>query len=780
MDKFKDYKYSDRELGAIYSREKTTFRLWAPNRKKVGLTLYRDANSLEREYYIMERTKDGVHEKSLEGDYHGFFYNFVVEGEEVTDPYSIGSSVNSRRSAIVDLEKTNPKGWEDHSIPKIKIEDTIIYEMHVKDFTFKLSSGVENRGKYLGFVEKGKKFKDLSTGIDHLKELGISHVHLLPVYDFISVNEKEEYFNKEDNYNWGYDPELYNVPEGSYSSNPEDPVNRILELKTLIMKLHEEGIGVVLDVVYNHTYKSYDSNFNKIVPEYYYRIDENGNFSNGSGCGNELDTEKPMVRRFIIDSLLYWAREYKVDGFRFDLMALIDIDTVEEAIEKLRKLNKHIIIYGEPWAADRTTLNYNKMILKGRQERLGFSLFNDRFRDGLRGDNNGTKKGFIQGEGRYKLDVENGNIGSIHFSNLHRGFASRPVESINYVNSHDDLIIYDKIIKSLPHMAEEDWIRLNKFAFSILFTSQGIPFIVGGNEFLRTKYMVENSYNSPISINGLDWELKEKNKDFYDYFRQLIDLRKENSCFRINNREKIRKDIRFLDFGDLSVIAYTIVMGDKIVLVVHNGEFYSVGIEEKNLAAHLKYCNKSKNLSIRARKIFDLNGYVEKSSLDWTDHESIEVPYYSTSVYEIWLDSRNLFHEMVYKYLDIAKRKKEKVGFLYIAIEGFKDLNLYYGDKATEEIIEKAYGQLNERMRDSDIQMRYCNDEFILILVDLKDYEDHRLAVGRMIEDKYKVELSSGDTVDVKFQYGISFYPRDGEKVEDLIELAHQNMYNRD
>ena len=627
---------SDKQLGMIYTKEKTTIRVWSPLRDQIYLLLYSDDKLVDRESYLMKKDKDGVHEFVLEGDRKGFFYNFLIDGEEITDPYGLATSKNSRHSAIIDLKDTNPKGWQNHKIPEANdFTDAIIYEVHVKDFTVSPTSGVKQRGKYLGFVEEDTDYKGLKTGISHLVELGITHVHLLPVYDFYTVKEEKDEFYRDENYNWGYDPEHYNVVEGSYSTRPEDPVNRIKELKVLIMSLHKAGIKVILDVVYNHTYKTYESNFNRIMPKYYHRTKADGTFSDGSGVGNEIASERPMVRKFIIQSLQYWLDEFKVDGFRFDLMALIDIDTVEEAITVLRAIKPNILIYGEPWAGNSSVLPHSKMTLKGSQKDLEFALFNDGFRDSIKGDTRGRGKGFIQGESKARHGVELGILGSIDYDSNHIGFTNQPTETINYINSHDDLIIYDKIKKSLPHMAEVDIIKLNKFGFSIMFTAQGIPFFHAGNEFLRSKYMLPNTYNAPISINQIDWSLKEKNLDFYNYFKSLIELRKKYKEFRLTDKKLIREKLKFVyNFDNKNVITYTLSTDDGYLLLVHNGEFYSIELYKENIMDHLKYNYQETRQDFKIVPIFDDSGFLGKD-LILPNPDIIKVPYFQTNVYEI-------------------------------------------------------------------------------------------------------------------------------------------------
>lgn len=631
-----DTMYTDKKLGMIYKKDKTTIRIWSPLKEEIYLFVYPNSKSHKEEVFLMTKGEDGVHEQILYGDYKGYFYTFLIDGKyEVTDPYSIASSANSKRSAIIDLNDTNPIGWDNqHNISTHSKKDAIIYETHIKDFTISKTSGVTNQGKYIGFIEKNTDFNDFKTGLSHLKELEVTHIHLMPVYDFFTVNEEKEEFYNIYNYNWGYDPELYNVPEGSYSTEPDNPVNRIKELKSLIMTLHNEGFKVIMDVIYNHTYKSHDSNFNRIMPNYYYRFKPDGKFSNGSGTGNEIASEKPMARKFIIDSLLYWAQEYKIDGFRFDLMALIDINTIELAIKELREINPDIFIYGEPWMADSTPLPYDKHTTKGKQRKLSFGFFNDRFRDSIKGDNNGVSKGFVGGSTDLKLAVESGITGSIDYDYLHIGFAKTPIESINYINSHDDLIIYDKFKKTFPHMAEEDIERLNRLAFSIIFCSQGIPFIHEGNEFLRTKYMIHNTYNSSSEINGIDWSLKEKNIDFYNYFRDLITLRKSYDEFRIGDQNEIRKRLKFYYYTKAeNVIVYTIAKENGYLFIVHNSEFFTIDITEDEIIEHLRNSYGFSKDALKITPIFDDKGLVrDKSNLSLNN---IKVPYFSTYVCEV-------------------------------------------------------------------------------------------------------------------------------------------------
>lgn len=631
--RYQNLPQTKKKLGISYRKDRTTFRVWSPLRDRIDLLLYEDGSSSKRKTFEMIKDEEGVHEARIDGDLKGKFYTFLVEDiMEVTDPYSVSSSKNSIRSAIIDLEDTNPEGWKDYHSPETKEAfSPIIYEAHVKDFTAHWTSGVEKRGKYLGFVEE--------EPLNHLKELGVTHIHLMPVFDFLTVREEDELFLKDNNYNWGYDPELYNVPEGSYATNPEDPLVRIRELKTLIMELQKSGFKVIMDVVYNHTYRSYDSNFNILMPGYYYRQYEDGSFSNGSGTGNELATERPMVRQFIVDSLKYWVEEYRIDGFRFDLMALIDIQTVDRILYELRLIKPDIFIYGEPWAADRSLLADRDQTRKTSQEGRGFAFFNDDFRNAIKGDNDGYGRGFIQGRWKEKREVETGLAGSIYYDNSRIGFTRKSKESINYINSHDNLIIRDKIKKSFPRLDMKGQERLNKLGFSILFTAQGIPFFHSGNEFMRTKEMEANSYNLPLSINALDWDLKYEHEEYFNYFKDLISFRKSYEEFNLVEEEEIRKRLKFMDLEEEAcIISYTISRKDQksCLLLIHNASHSSYILAKEKILDHVnKTCKPGKEIE-SIISIFDLQGIV-KEKKDISYYHGIEIPHLSTMVYEIRL-----------------------------------------------------------------------------------------------------------------------------------------------
>ena len=629
--------YLKEVFGNIYNSEYSIFKVWSPNRDNISLLLYPDSQGIYREEFSMTKDNQGIHSIVINKDLKGMYYTYLIEGKyEITDPYSRALSINSTRSAIIDLVDSHPEGWLHHEIPETNdLSKSVIYELHIKDFTYDNSGGVEYPGKFLGLAQRGTSFKGYSTGLDHLIELGITHVQLMPIFDFLTVNEDERTFTIDENYNWGYDPEHYNVPEGSYATNPADPLNRIKELKKLIMALHQAGIKVIMDVVYNHSYRNTDSNLYILHPGYY-RIREDGTLSNGSGCGNELATEHPMTKKYIIDSLKYWVEEYKIDGFRFDLMALIDVDTIEEIKEKLRAINKDIIIYGEPWAADTTILSQNKTTTKGSQRGKGFGLFNDDFRNAIKGDNNGYIKGFTQGNSDCLLKVETGIAGSINYDNKHIGFTKDPRESINYINSHDNLILYDKMKKVFPSESEKIIEEYNKLALSILFTSQGVPFIHAGNEFLRTKSLHHNSYNQPISVNAIDWSLKEKNYSLFKYTKDLIYIKKHWEEFSLKVSGEIRERLKFLYLKEQeNLIAYTIKSNDKsYLLIIHNGNQEDYPIEPGIIIDHLNNHYNTNIDFLFIEKLFNKEGLISSEKIPFT--ENINSGPLSSSIYRVW------------------------------------------------------------------------------------------------------------------------------------------------
>ena len=610
------------KLGATYSKNETTFKVFAPNRDKIDLVITDDYKKVRRDIYPMVKDEMGIFTVSLKGNYDEYFYNYIVEDKyEVTDPYAVSASINSMYSAVIDLGDTNPEGFKESKHPDIKENEAIIYELSVKNYTADESSGVYNRGKFLGLTEAGTRYKDVKTGLDNIKELGVTHVQVLPIYDFISVDEDHSRFFHDDNYNWGYDPELYFAPEGSYSTNPLDPKSRVREAKEMVKAFPDRGIGVIMDVVFNHTFKTIDSNLNTLAPKYYHRTNPDESFSNGSGCGNELASEKPFVRKLIIDSLVYWAKEYKIDGFRFDLMALIDLETIKIAIKELKKINPNIIIYGEPWMALSSPLAYDQQIWKGRQRSNGFGVFNDDFRDAIKGDVNSYGKGYIQGIFNNKHAIETGIRGSIDIGNGD-GFADDASETINYFNCHDNLILYDKLAISLDDTSDIN--SYVKLALGIIMLSFGKPFIYEGNEFNHSKKNDANSYRSPLYINAINWEDKENNKEIFTYAKDLIALRKSIEAFKYTSHDEIEKRLDFIEGLDNSVIGYTL---DKEYLVLINVNCHEIFIDRDILVNYLGSEEYNK-----IEKIFDKEG-MNNMSMDIS--HGINLESLSVNVYKI-------------------------------------------------------------------------------------------------------------------------------------------------
>lgn len=561
--------YAGEDLGVNWSPGSTTFRLWAPGARLVELRLYHTGKRGRPVRIIrMEQGEQGTWVHTEQGDLRGFFYTFQVnDGEwlhEVPDPYARAVGVNGLRGMVYDRTGTNPPGWNEDRGPRYpSFTDFIIYEVHIRDFSISGNSGIANKGKYLGFTEldttspSGEK-----TGLSHLKEMGITHVHLMPVNDFQSVDEEFPLLK----YNWGYDPQHFNAPEGSYSTNPCDGTIRIRELKQLIKTLHDHGIGIILDVVYNHTWLTKGSVFNQTVPGYYYRQNRDGSFSNGSGCGNEIATERSMVRKFIIDSLKYWVSEYHADGFRFDLMGLFDNETMRHIRYEINKIDPLIFLYGEGWTADVTPMpEYRRAVKKNITHLPGIAAFNDDFRDALKG-NHGLKSsaGFVSGLTLREEAVKFGIVAAIWHPQIIYSYvessvepwAGDPGQCINYAACHDNYTLYDKLRMSRPDAGEKELCRMVKLAGALLLTSQGVPFIHAGMEFCRSKGGQGNSFKAPDPVNQIDWAEKSVFKDVTLYYEKLIRLRKNHPVFRMPSSEMIRENLKFSAEYKTGVVAY--------------------------------------------------------------------------------------------------------------------------------------------------------------------------------------------------------------------------------
>ncbi|MDE5607686.1 MAG: type I pullulanase [Muribaculaceae bacterium] len=574
-DQFADYPvYEGHDLELTRDSLGTHFTLWSPKATSVRLNIYPDGDSLPViSQHVMEKDTGGVWRFSTKDDLVGKFYTFNVqidsiELRETPGIWAKAVGTNGRRAAVIDFKATDPDGWSDDKGPAVKsINDAVIYEMHHRDFSIHPESGIAHKGKFLALTENGTTNSNGSaTGIDHLRELGVTHVHILPSYDYNSVDESRP---GDPQYNWGYDPYNYNAPEGSYSTNPSDPAVRISEMKRMIKSLHDAGIGVIMDVVYNHTADNDLSNFSLTAPGYFYRHRDDGTYSDASGCGNETASEREMMRRYMINSAKYWAEEYHIDGFRFDLMAIHDIETMNQLAAALREVNPDIIIYGEGWTAGDSPLPQERRSLKENVARLdGIAVFSDDIRDAIKGHySNAEDRGFATGKESNKETVKIGIVGAtthpqVDYSSGNNSkfpYAASPSQVINYVSCHDDLMLTDKLVKSMPEATVEERQRADKLAQTIVFTSQGTPFMFAGEEIFRDKKGVHNSYKSPDSINAIDWALKDANSDIYNYYRELIKLRKAHPAFRMTTADDVAKHLIFDDTESPLLISYSLV-----------------------------------------------------------------------------------------------------------------------------------------------------------------------------------------------------------------------------
>ena len=554
-----------------YTPLATKFFLWSPTAEEVRLMLY-DAGEGGHAYETvkMELGENGTWTTSVDKDLLGKYYAFNVKINDKwqgdtpgINAHAVG--VNGKRAAIIDWKTTNPEGWENDRRPSLKSPaDMIIYEMHHRDFSVDSTSGIKNKGKYLALTEHGTvNSGNQPTGIDHLVELGVTHVHLLPSSDYASIDETKL---DENHYNWGYDPVNYNVPDGSYSTDPYQPAVRVKEFKQMVQALHRAGIRVIMDVVYNHTFNTLESNFERTVPGYFYRQKEDGTLANGSGCGNETASERPMMRKFMIESVLYWIKEYHIDGFRFDLMGVHDIETMNEIRKAVNKVDPTICIYGEGWAAEAPQYPADSLAMKGNISLMpGIAVFSDELRDGLCGPVWKKEKGaFLAGVPGGEMGVKFGIVGAIKHPQVRcdsvnysqKPWAEQPTQMVSYVSCHDGLCLVDRLKASMPGATPEQLVRLDKLAQTVVSTSQGIPFIYAGEEVMRDKQGIDNSYKSPDAINAIDWRRKTTNGDIFTYYKRLIDLRKSHPAFRMGNAEMVRKHLEFLPVEGQNLIAF--------------------------------------------------------------------------------------------------------------------------------------------------------------------------------------------------------------------------------
>ncbi len=601
---FEDYPvYQGSDLGVHWTPERTVFRIWSPAAEQVWLRIYEAGQggeaTLQQE---LERGEQGSWQTVLEGDFENQYYTLQIQSEgqwlqETLDPYARAVGVNGKRGMIINLDATDPEGWALDQGPRLDPENIVLYELHLRDLSTHFSSGIKEKGKFLGLAQAYTLSPDgLTTGLDHLTELGITHVHLLPSFDFRSIDETRL---EENNFNWGYDPQHYNVPEGSYSTNPFDGRTRIREFKQMVKALHDRRIGLVMDVVYNHTGATETSVFNQIAPGYFYRFSEDGSFSNGSACGNEVASERSMVRKFIVESVTYWAKEYHVDGFRFDLMGLHDIETMNAVREALNAIDPSIFVYGEGWTADSTPLPSEQLALKAHTAQLGgVATFSDDLRDALKGHVfTPTDRGFVSGAAGLKESLKFGIAGSVYHPEINysevryskEAWAAHPLQTISYVSCHDNLSLWDKLAVSIPDALEEEREKMHQLALSVVLTAQGVPFLHAGSEFMRTKGGEENSYQSPDSVNQLDWRRKHDYLETFDFVRALIRLRKQHPAFRLKTGAEVRQYLRFLPTRSDHLVAFHLdgaSVGDpwdEIVVAYNGGEKpANLIVEKKN------------------------------------------------------------------------------------------------------------------------------------------------------------------------------------------------------
>ncbi|OKP87134.1 type I pullulanase [Paenibacillus sp. P32E] len=573
------FSYDGDDLGLIYTSAYSAFCLWAPTAQEAEVVLYDSWQQTAGDRLPMIREVRGTWRLTVSGDLDGKLYTYRVrigdQWNEAADPYARAVGVNGDRAAILDLRKTDPERWTTDKPPLASPMDAVIYELHVRDLSIHPASGTAYKGQFLGLAEGGTRGPGgILTGLDHIADLGVTHVQLLPVYDLATESVDETRLDQP-YYNWGYDPKNYNVPEGSYATDPYLPDVRITELKTMIQALHDRGLRVIMDVVYNHVYDGYRVNFTKLVPGYYLRYKRDGSLSNGSGCGNDVASERTMMSRFIVDSVLYWATEYHMDGFRFDLMGLIDVDTMAEIRRRLDEVDPSIMTIGEGWIME-TELATERLANQSNADALpGIGQFNDGFRDAVKGNIfRYEEPGFIGGRSGLEQVVKTGITGGVVYGQTIGQFADEPRQCVNYMECHDNHTLWDKIVLSSAGVSDKQRRAMHRLASAMVLTSQGIPFLHAGQEFMRTKEGVENSFESPVEINWLDWERCAAYADEVAYMKKLISLRRAHPAFRLHSAEEIRAKL-FFEKAPAGTVAYTLrehAGGDaaKHLYVVYN------------------------------------------------------------------------------------------------------------------------------------------------------------------------------------------------------------------
>ena len=598
-----------------YSPEATLFELWSPDAERVVLRLYKGDDVVSKQE--MQRAERGLWRATAEGDNKGLYYTFqvTIDGKELSETAGIFAralDVNGNRGAIIDMRDTDPEGWSEDKTMEIAPEDIVIYEMHYRDMTAHASAGSSYPGKYIGMAQRGTRSPEgLATGIDHLVELGVTHVHLLPTADFGSIDESQH----SEQYNWGYEPKNYNTPEGTYSTDPATPEVRIREFKSLVKAMHDAGLAVVLDVVYNHTTNTANCGFGLTVPGYFYRMREDGTFADGSGCGNETASERPMMRKYMVESLEYWVKEYHIDGFRFDLMAIHDIETMNLIRSRLEEINPNILLYGEGWAAQAPLYDESKLAFKRYTHLMpGIGAFSDDIRNALRGTLDLSQGGFIHGVAGNKEALKFGIVGGIMHPEVNHSEAAwcqSPRQHISYVTCHDDHNLRDRLEHLSPNAPESELIQMVRLAQMGVFTSQGIPFIFCGEEMYRSKLGEKNTFNLPDKYNAIDWSLKSQYADLVAFHRGLIAMRKAHPAFSLGEAVAVRNHLRFIDSDNEAAVGFVLydlkgIDSAESIVVLMNGSREAVEFDIPK--ATYKWIYDGENISSRGIGRLDASG----------------------------------------------------------------------------------------------------------------------------------------------------------------------------
>ena len=596
----------------LYSPSKTQFAFWSNVAEQMEIHLYDVADAAEFETVALKKGENDFWTASVKGNLAGKYYTVrsFQNGEwapEAPGIFAKAVSINGQRAAIIDFSKTNPEGWAQDVRPVMPdMTDIVVYETHLRDFTMSPNSGIEHKGKFLGLTEEAP--------LNYLKELGITHLQILPMFDYGSIDETTLEKNR---YNWGYDPVNYNAPEGGYSTDPADPACRIREAKQMIQALHKAGIRVVMDVVYNHTYDVMGCALGRVVPKYFYRLNEDGTYANGSGCGNETASDHEMYRKFMVESVCYWAREYHIDGFRFDLMGIHDQETMRQIRAALDEIDPTILTYGEGWAAMSPAYPYEDLAMKQwtyKMPRVG--AFSDDIRNALIGSPFDHDPGFASGNPAGVKDVMRGLIACPEWS-------GEPMQHVSYITCHDNYCLRDRIEVSTKGVNEETRLCMNKLAQTAVLVSQGMSFIYGGEELYRTKQGIDNSYQSPDSINIIPWENLEKYADLHDYYQAMIAIRRAHKGFRLGSAEAVQEHVEFLDADNDQVIVYRIkdlegIDTAKSLLVILNGSAENATCELPEMSGEAV--------------ILAQNGQANVAGLDFAPYDKIDVAPYSATI----------------------------------------------------------------------------------------------------------------------------------------------------